>query len=234
MEHRLDIYRRTNLSFSIIPDEEPSKEVFSPYFMGTGIGERLTIKSPNGAQYFTDIYFGNISYTDEVDPEDSVEQFDSMLQLVDFLKGKGFFDLSIGGTVIANAFLDLTDVLFNTFVGQAGKYIKINESATGLVAGDGGGANKFIELLDAPNNILAGKFLKGSADGLSLEWSNGMNVDQNNTLKYVDYGSEGILPGTGNVTSEEVAAFLNARPGGISISEINAPVVLVFRRAGDI
>ena len=90
-----------------------------------------------------------------------------------FLSDDGTYKVVDGGGTAT--FTGLTDTPAS-YTGAGGKIVAVNSGETGLEFIDtpsGGGASTFDELTDTPATKIAGKYVRVSADGLSLEYDDG-------------------------------------------------------------
>ncbi len=96
-------------------------------------------------------------------------------------------------------------------------------------ANGGGGVDTFLELQDVliPNYFgRDGQYVKVSGNGLS---TGSPSFDaQNNTAIWLNFQNE--VEGTGYITSQNVADYLNAQPYSWIFSEISTPIIFEFQR----
>lgn len=216
MATAIEIIRRSEISWVIIPDGVAANETQEAWWRGTRIGDSITFKSTNGAVEFKDINYQYISYTDEVTPANDIASFTSGYECYNYLKEQGFFEVGSGSGSVATTFKSLTDT-FSSFLGRGLQVLRVNEAMTAIESFILNAASKLSELTDGPGAYSNGKYLKSTSDG--WVWSDGFNVNQNNIgrKKFL-----GITPSS--PTTSQVAALMNETT--TVISEIQTPIIV--------
>lgn len=216
MATAIEIIRRSEISWVIIPDGVAANETQEAWWRGTRIGDLITFKSTNGAVEFKDINYQYISYTDEVTPANDMASFASGYECYNYLKEQGFFEVGSGSGSVATTFKSLTDT-FSSFLGRGLQVLRVNEAMTAIESFVLNAASKLSELTDGPGAYSNGKYLKSTSDG--WVWSDGFNVNQNNIGLKKSLGYFGNEPSTIDAVTK-----LNAVT--TVISEIQTPVIV--------
>lgn len=117
-----------------VNDEEQTRDANA--YTGTRIGDYITIKTVTGAPQALRVYFADIQYIDNLDPDNNLTSPSNPQEVQGHLISQGFYtdDTTGGGTGGVDIFKLLLDVAVPSFAGRAGQVLKINDDETFIVS----------------------------------------------------------------------------------------------------
>lgn len=162
------ITRQANNIWTYQDNTMPSgKPMAASFNDGIINGDLVNFTTDNGGILYNGIPYNIITYVDSLDSGNNFTPT-SAVGLIVALKGLGFFDGSSGGgSGTPTQFTDLTDTFANYF-GRAGQFIIVNSGETGLTSEDFVIPQRFTDLLDTPNSLVANRILRVDPTGNAI------------------------------------------------------------------
>lgn len=150
---------------------EGSDGKFASGFADIGTDDFVTFTTKTGQNLYRQIYYGIVTYIDNLDPENNFTPT-SGLDLHTKLLGLGFFGNGSGGGETATTLLELTDAEFPNYFGRAGQAIIVAENEAGFTTVPFSNVQNSTDLGDMPSELLPNKYLTTNNDGTAYQLSN--------------------------------------------------------------